>query len=94
MIKKTKIKKSNLDEVLQNFEGQQASLLITYLGLPITLNRVRMAQLQPILDNASLKLDGWQANLLNIGGRRELVKSVLGALPTYTDSHQAPETFL
>jgi hypothetical protein len=73
----------NLDQVLQSFQGERATLPITYLGLPITLNKVKMAQLQPILDSAALKLDGWQANLLNIGGRRELVRSVLGSLPTY-----------
>jgi hypothetical protein len=32
----------NLDEVLQNFEGARTQLLVTYLGLPITLNRVKM----------------------------------------------------
>jgi hypothetical protein len=46
----------NLDEVLQSFQGKRASLPISYLGLPITLNRVKMAQLQPILDSAALKL--------------------------------------
>jgi hypothetical protein len=73
----------NLDRVLQNFERERASLPISYLGLPISLNKVKMAQLQTNLDSAALKLDGWKANHLNIGGQRELVKSVLGSLPTY-----------
>jgi hypothetical protein len=38
---------------------------------------------QPVLDRAFLKLGGWQADLLNMGGRRELIKTVLGLLPTY-----------
>jgi hypothetical protein len=42
------------------------------------LNKVKMVHMQPILDRASLKLEGWQTNLINIGGRKELVKSVLG----------------
>jgi hypothetical protein len=42
-----------------------------------------MAQLQLVLDSAFLKQGGWQVNLLNIDGRRELVKIVLGSLPTY-----------
>jgi hypothetical protein len=42
-----------------------------------------MAQLQLVLDRAFLKQGGWQVNLLNIDGRRELVKIVLGSLPTY-----------
>jgi hypothetical protein len=48
-----------------------------YLGLPITLKQLRLSQLQPVLDQAMSKLQGWQADLLNIGGRRELVKTVL-----------------
>jgi hypothetical protein len=30
-----------------------------------------------------LKLAGWQGCLLNLGGQRELVRSVLSSLPTY-----------
>jgi hypothetical protein len=73
----------NLDDVLQNFAGARASFPIMYMGLPITLNRLRFSQLQPVLDKAASKLQGWQVDLLNIGGRRELVKTVLGSLPTY-----------
>jgi hypothetical protein len=65
----------NLDEVLQNFSGDRAALPITYLGLPITVNKVKMGHLQPVLDHAYMKLSGWQVELLNIGGRRELVKT-------------------
>jgi hypothetical protein len=28
-------------------------------------------------------MQGWQTNLLNIGDRKELVKTVLSSLPTY-----------
>jgi hypothetical protein len=39
--------------------------------------------LQPILDKAATKLSGWQGDLMNNGGRRELVKTVLSSLLTY-----------
>lgn len=39
--------------------------------------------LQPILDKVRAKLAAWQGNLLNIAGRRELVRTVLSAIPTY-----------
>jgi hypothetical protein len=42
-----------------------------------------MVHLHPYLDRAATRLAGWQGRLMNIGGRRELVKTVLGALPTY-----------
>jgi hypothetical protein len=69
--------------VLQSFNGNRVAYPITYLRLPITLGRLRMVHLQPLFERASTKLAGWQGNLLNLGGRRELVATVLGSLPTY-----------
>jgi hypothetical protein len=40
----------DLDEVLQCFHGERATFPMNYLGLPITLGRLRMTQLQPCLD--------------------------------------------
>jgi hypothetical protein len=68
----------NLDEVLQNFEGDRTALPITYLGLPITVNKVKMGHMQLMLERAFLKLSCWQADLLNLGGRRELVRRFCG----------------
>jgi hypothetical protein len=68
----------NLDHVLKSFQGKEL-----HSRLAITMNKVKMAQLKSILDNAALILDGWHANLLKVGGRSELVKSVSGSLPTY-----------
>jgi hypothetical protein len=73
----------NIEEVLQNFAGERASFPMNYLGLPATIARLRITHLQPCLDRAAGKLSGWQGRLLNQTGRRELVKSVLSALPTY-----------
>jgi hypothetical protein len=73
----------NLDQVLQNFAGAQVHFPIMCLGLPLCLGRLRMVHLQPYLDKAANQLAGWQGKLMNIGGRRELVKTVLGAMPTY-----------
>jgi hypothetical protein len=61
---------------MQNFQGARVSFPVNYLGLPITLGRLRLSHLQPIFDQVASKLAGWQGNLLNIGGRRELVKTV------------------
>jgi hypothetical protein len=91
------IRCSHLDvrEVLQNFIGTQVQLPITYLGLPICLGRLRTVHLQPYLDRAATRLAGWQGKLMNIGGRRELVSTVLGALPDLlAHCNQAPEAFL
>jgi hypothetical protein len=73
----------NLDEILQNFAGAHVAFPISYLRLPITLGWLRLVHLQFVFDRAVKKLVRWQGNLLNLGGHRELVRVVLGALPTY-----------
>jgi hypothetical protein len=67
----------NLDEVLQNFRGTQVSYPICYLGLPVTLGRLKLVHLQSVFDRAATKLAGWQGQLLKLGGHRELVRTVL-----------------
>jgi hypothetical protein len=66
----------DIDEVLQDFPGVRVTFPLQYLGLPLTLGRLRMVHLQYIQDRAKRKVAGWQGRLLNIAGRRELVRSV------------------
>jgi hypothetical protein len=73
----------DLASILQSFSGQRVSYPMNYLGLPITLGGLKLVHLQTVLDRASSELAGWQGRFLNLGGRKELVKSVLSALPTY-----------
>jgi hypothetical protein len=53
------------------------------LGIPIALGRLRLVHLQNIKDKVVAKLAGWQCKLLNLGGRRVLVRSVLTSRPVY-----------
>lgn len=69
--------------MLQNFTGKIVGFPLTYLGLPITVSRLRIVHLQFILDRIRTRLAGWKGRLLSIAGRRVLVRSVLTALPTY-----------
>jgi len=71
------------DEILGDFTGRRFSFPIQYLGLPLTLGRMRMVHLQYIQDRAKSKLAGWQGKLVNVAGRRELVKYVLSSLLVY-----------
>jgi hypothetical protein len=72
-----------LDNMLHNFEGEIIQFPISYLGLPLSMGRLRMSHLQPILYRALCKLSGWQRKFFNIGVHKELVRSVLSSLPTY-----------
>jgi hypothetical protein len=73
----------DLEPVLSGFNGQVTQFPVTYLGLPLTLGRLRLANLQPLLDRSRAKLAAWKGKLLNAGGRRALTRSVLDALTTY-----------
>lgn len=73
----------NLDQVLSSFIGKRVGFPMTYLGLPLTLGRLKVVHLQRTVDKARSKLTGWQGRLLNPAGRRELVRSVLSAIPIY-----------
>jgi hypothetical protein len=73
----------DLDTMLQDFPGPRVNFPIHYLGLPLTLGRLKMVHLQYIVDRAKGRVAGWQGRLVNVAGRRELVRSVLSSLPVY-----------
>ena len=59
----------DMEEVLYDFTGRRVSFPIEYLGLPLTLGRMRMVHLQYIQDRAKGKLEGWQGRLVSVEGR-------------------------
>ncbi|WVZ69638.1 hypothetical protein U9M48_018397 [Paspalum notatum var. saurae] len=73
----------DLDSILSSFSGQRVEFPITYLGMPLSVGRLRLVHLELIKDKAVAKLSGWQCKLLSPGGRRVLVRSVLSSLPVY-----------
>ncbi|KAM0905144.1 hypothetical protein ACQ4PT_017577 [Festuca glaucescens] len=54
-----------------------------YLGLPLGLRKVSVAQLQPVVESAASRLPLWSARLLNRGGRTILVQTTLSAIPIH-----------
>jgi hypothetical protein len=56
---------------------------IPYLGVPLSICKLRVQNLQPLIDNLHNKLSGWRAGLLSKGDRLVLVKSVLAATPIH-----------
>nr|GEZ03428.1 RNA-directed DNA polymerase, eukaryota, reverse transcriptase zinc-binding domain protein [Tanacetum cinerariifolium] len=59
---------------------EAGSFPFSYLGLPIGSSMNRIANWQILIDRFKARLLGWKANLLSIGGRLTLIKSVLGSL--------------
>ncbi|KAJ3703386.1 hypothetical protein LUZ61_007091 [Rhynchospora tenuis] len=56
---------------------------VTYLGLPLSIRRLRKVHFKPLLDAFQRKLDGWKSTLLSSAGRQTLVKAILTALPLH-----------
>ncbi|GJX53244.1 RNA-directed DNA polymerase, eukaryota, reverse transcriptase zinc-binding domain protein [Tanacetum coccineum] len=71
------------------------SLPLIYLGLPIGTNMNNLSNWNTLVDKFKAKLSRWKANLLSIGGRLTLIKSVLGSLGIYYLSmFKVPESIL
>jgi hypothetical protein len=55
----------------------------TYLGLPLSAEKLRVAMFNPLISKVDKFLSGWRALLLSAGGRLVLLNAVLDALPTF-----------
>lgn len=62
---------------------KQASMPIDYLGMPLTVNRPRRSDFLPLIEKLERRMEGWKGKLISRGGRLQLVKSVLSAIPIY-----------
>ncbi|XP_070031840.1 uncharacterized protein LOC142168025 [Nicotiana tabacum] len=66
------------------------SFPFTYLGCPIYYGRKTSSLFDGMLSKIIKKLNGWQANMMSLGGRMILIKYVLQFLPTYILSAMNP----
>ncbi|GJT79310.1 hypothetical protein Tco_1053652 [Tanacetum coccineum] len=86
---KINISKSNLfrvgvssDDIESMAAGTGCSysnLPFSYLGLPIGSNMNLIANWNSLIERFKIRLSGWKANMLSLGGRLTLIKSVLGS---------------
>ena len=73
----------DLNGILTNFPAALSQFPIKYLGLPLSLGRLRRIDLQPYIDKVASRLNPWKSKFLNRAGCEALVKSVLTALPVF-----------
>ena len=60
-----------------------SGLPCTYLGLPLSMNKIGRALLQPVLSRVDRRLPGWVPQLLSSSARVTLINSVLSAIPNF-----------
>ena len=70
-------------DIAQSLGTTISSFPQTYLGLPLSTHKIGSLDIAPLFSTAEKYLAGWQANLLNKGGRLAIMTSVLDTLPTY-----------
>ncbi|XP_055835240.1 uncharacterized protein LOC129903721 [Solanum dulcamara] len=63
---------------------------ITYLGCPLYIGRQKLIYYSDLIAKVVNRITGWQAKILNYGGRVTLVKHVIQALPIHLLSASSP----
>jgi hypothetical protein len=75
----------DLNSVLEAFPGQRVGFLITYLGLPLTLGRLKVVHVQRVLDKTRERLARW--NLAN----KHSWKARIGEISAKCNPHLPPD---
>ena len=61
-----------------------AEFPIHYLGIPLSVYKLKCADEQPLVDKVAVRLPTWKGGLLNIVGRTTFFKATLSAIPVHT----------
>jgi mannosylglycoprotein endo-beta-mannosidase len=69
-----------LGEAERFLHCSRASLLFTYLGLPVGANARKISTWQPLIDTIYKKLGTWNNRWVSIGGKVVLLNSVLNSI--------------
>ena len=81
----------NLDEILSSFTGKRINFNfpLSYLGLALTLGRLKLVHLQPTLDKVKARLAYWQGKLLTATAGTSTISAILNA---YISAHSSEGT--
>ena len=55
-----------------------------YLGIPLSVYKLKRADEQPLVDKVAARIPGWKGQLLNAAGRTALISATLSAVPVHT----------
>ena len=70
--------------LMSHFPAKLSPLPIKYLGIPLSVGKLRKSDLQPLVDKVADALPIWKAKFSTKAGRAVLVKAKLSAIPVHT----------
>jgi hypothetical protein len=77
------IRCENMDDILQAFPAKGSPFPLTYLGLPLSVRRLKRIHFQPLEDKVANKLIPWVGKHVTFSRRTTLVKAVLTSVVIY-----------
>jgi hypothetical protein len=72
-----------LEDILQAFPASRVNFPMKYLGLPLSVTRLKRIHFQPLEDKVARKLVPWIGKHVTMAGRTSLVKAVLTSIVIY-----------
>ncbi|GJU89406.1 RNA-directed DNA polymerase, eukaryota, partial [Tanacetum coccineum] len=86
---------SDIQSMADRYGCLATNLPFTHLGVKVGVNMSKINFWNEVVQKVTSKLSSWKAKTLSVGGRLTLIKSVLGAIPTYYMSlYKVPEGVL
>lgn len=76
----------NRQSVCLSLQMSEATVHMTYLGLPNIIGRNKSALLGYLKDKVNTKIRSWEGNILSRAGKEILIKQVAQTLPSYAMS--------
>ncbi|XP_020689917.1 uncharacterized protein LOC110104946 [Dendrobium catenatum] len=74
---------SHLSAISLALQIHNCSTTISYLGLPISLGRVKLSDFSPLIKKITNLLSGWKVKLLSFAGRLQFIKYTITNLVAY-----------
>jgi hypothetical protein len=72
------------DQIKVELEVQRETLNEKYLGMPSDVGKSKSGTFKYLRDRVWKKVLGWLEQLLSVGGKEILIKSVAQAVPTFS----------
>ncbi|GJX63412.1 RNA-directed DNA polymerase, eukaryota, reverse transcriptase zinc-binding domain protein [Tanacetum coccineum] len=89
------VRSSDIQSMADRYGCLATNLPFTHLGVKVGVNMSKINFWNEVVQKVTSKLSSWKAKTLSVGGRLTLIKSVLGAIPTYYLSlYKVPEGVL